>query len=176
MSFIEVMQAYFRGEQIEAIAFIIPVGVLLTAFGAVALKVERGGFAWGTAVPCILFGLVAIGVGAGIALRTPGQVADITRGYEEAPVAMIEKELPRIQKVNADFKVYFAAFGLAVAIGLALIFLVRTDWARGVGPALILVGAIGFFIDGFAERRAVPYTSALEELAEQHQVLRENSR
>ena len=67
MSFMEVMQAYFRGEQIEAIAFIIPIGVLLTAFGVIALKVERGGFAWGTAVPCILFGLLLIGVGAGIA-------------------------------------------------------------------------------------------------------------
>ncbi len=34
-----------------------------------------------------------------------------------------------------------------------------------LGPALILVGAIGFLIDGFAERRAQPYTDALESLA-----------
>jgi len=33
---------------------------------------------------------------------------------------------------------------------------------------LILVGAIGLLVDGFAERRAVPYTAALEMIAEQH--------
>jgi hypothetical protein len=175
MSFIDAMQAYFRGEQIEAIAFIIPVGILLTAFGLIALKVERGGFAWGTAVPCVLFGLVLIAVGAGVALRTPGQVAEIVKVFEQAPAVMIEKELPRMQKVNANFKVAFIAFGVAVAVGLALIFLIRTNWALGLGPALIPVGAIGFFIDGFAERRAIPYTSLLVELAEQHQVLKENS-
>lgn len=174
MSFLDVMQAYFRGEKLEAIAFIIPIGILLVAFGAVALKVERGGFAWGAAIPCFLFGLVLIATGAGIAGRTAGQVAEITKSFEEAPTTMLQKELPRIQKVNANFEVTFIAFGVAAAIGLALIFLVRTDWAKGLGSVLILIGAIGFLIDGFAERRAVPYTAALEKLAQQHQVVLEN--
>ena len=37
----------------------------------------RGGFAWGIAVPCVLFGLVLAGTGIGITLRTPGQAARI---------------------------------------------------------------------------------------------------
>ena len=160
--------------KIEAGAFIIPVGILLVTFGVIALKAERGGFAWGVAVPCLLFGLVAIGIGTGIAVRTAGQVAEITRDFEEAPTEMLAKELPRMQEVNANFKYTFVAFGLAVVVGLALIFLFRTDWARGLGPALILVGAIGFLIDGFAERRAVPYASALVELAKQHQIAQDN--
>ena len=44
------------------------------------------------------------------------------------------------------------------------------DWAHGLGPALIMIGALGFFIDGFAERRARPYTVALEALAAEHGV------
>jgi hypothetical protein len=31
-----------------------------------------------------------------------------------------------------------------------------------VGPALVLVGAVGLLVDGFAERRAHAYTAALE--------------
>ena len=41
-------------------------------------------------------------------------------------------------------------------------------WAHGVGPVLIAVGALGLFIDGFAERRARPYTAALNAQAAQH--------
>ena len=54
MSFLEIMNTYFRGEKIEALFFILPIGLALIAFGAVALKAEHGGFAWGVAVPAIL--------------------------------------------------------------------------------------------------------------------------
>jgi len=164
--FIEVMQTYFRGEKLEAIFFILPIGVLLVALGAVALKAERGGFAWGVAIPCFVFGLVLIGTGVGVGVRTSGQVAGIARSFEKEPSAIVRQELPRMEKVNANFRTTFTSFGVAAAIGLALVYLVGTDWAKGLGSVLILVGAVGFLIDGFAERRARPYTSALIELAE----------
>ena len=57
-----------------------------------------------------------------------------------------------------------------VPIGLGLRFGLKADWAHGVGPAIILIGAMGFLIDGFAERRARPYTQALELLAAEQDV------
>lgn len=47
MNFTPIMQSYFRGEKLEALFFIIPAGV---ALGVVALRAERGAFAWGIAV------------------------------------------------------------------------------------------------------------------------------
>jgi hypothetical protein len=170
MSFVEIMHAYFRGEKLEALAFILPTGVVLVALAAVALKVERGGFAWGVAVPCALFGLVLIGTGVGVGARTAGQVAALEHSYREAPAVMIGKELPRMQKVNTNFRITFFALGVLAAIGLALHYLGGAGWGRGLGSVLILAGAVGLLIDGFAERRAVPYTAALEELAAQHGV------
>jgi len=105
MPFLEVMHAYFRGERVEALYFIVPIGVAMLAFAAVTLRAERGGFAWGLAIPLI-----------GLELR----------------------------------------FGL------------KADWAHGVGPALILIGAMGSLIDSFPQRRARPYTMALEALAAEH--------
>ena len=70
MSFIEIMQTYFRGEKLEAIFFILTIGLALVVFGIVALKAESGGFAWGVAIPSILFGLVLMGTGIGVAART----------------------------------------------------------------------------------------------------------
>ena len=168
MAFLEVLNTYFKGEKLEAWFFILPVGVLLLAFGIVALKAERGGYACGVAIPCFLVGLVFIGTGIGVGARTNSQVAELIRGYESAPAEMVRAELPRMQKVNANFRTTFVAFGVLTAVGLVLIFAIRAGWAQGLGSALILVSALGFMIDGFAGRRAKPYTEALEQLAAQH--------
>jgi AcrR family transcriptional regulator len=165
MTFLDTMQAYFRGEKLEAVLFIVPLGLALMGFAVVALKVERGGFAWGVAAPCFAFGLLALITGGTVAARTARQVAAVERAWLESPAALATTELPRMEKVNADFRSYFAAFAILVAGGLTLVLVVHAPWARGLGPALILIGACGFMIDGFASRRAVPYTAALEELS-----------
>ena len=56
MPFLEIMHAYFRGERVESLYFIVPIGVAMLAFAAVTLRAERGGFAWGLAIPLIVFG------------------------------------------------------------------------------------------------------------------------
>jgi len=170
MPFLDVMHAYFRGERIESLYFIIPIGIAMVAFAAVTLRAERGGFAWGLAVPLVLFGLFAIGVGAAVGLRTSGQVAELEAGFQSDPSAMVAQELPRMQKVNDNWPIYIGMWTAMVVVGLGLRFGLKADWAHGVGPAIILIGAVGFLIDGFAERRARPYTEALEALAAQHEV------
>ena len=72
-------------------------------------------------------------------------------------------------KANSNFRVTLAAFGVVVAIGPGLVYGPRTGWALGLGAVLILCGALGLLIDGFASRRAVPYTMALQQLAIQYQ-------
>ena len=165
MPFLDVMHAYFRGERIESLYFIIPIGIAMVAFAAVTLRAERGGFAWGLAVPLVVFGLFAIGVGAAVGLRTAGQVAEIESGFQSDPGAMVAEEFPRMQKVNDSWPIYIGMWTTLVVVGLGLRFGLKADWAHGVGPAIILIGAVGFLIDGFAERRARPYTEALEALA-----------
>ena len=165
MQFLDALHTYFRGEKLEAWFFIFPVGVLLLAFAAVALKAERGGFAWGVAIPCVLAGLALIGTGVGVGSRTSGQVKELVRGYETAPREMVATEWPRMQRVNANFRTTFKVFGLLTAVGLVLTFAIRAGWAQGLGPTLILISSLGFLIDGFAGRRAVPYTEALEQLS-----------
>jgi hypothetical protein len=171
MSFTEIMHTYFRGEKLEALWFILPVGILLVIFGIVAFKAERGGFAWGVAIPCLLFGIVFIGTGIGIGARTNGQIAEIEQTYQENPAAMVQKELPRMEKVNANFKLTFVVFGILIAVGLVVHYLDGPNWGRGLGAALILISAIGLLVDGFAERRAEPYTAALEQVAEKQSTL-----
>ena len=154
MSFIEIMHTYFRGEKLEALWFILPVGILLVILGVVAVKAERGGFAWGVAIPCLLFAIILIGTGIGVGSRTNGQVAKIEQTFQENPSAMVRKELPRMEKVNANFKLTFIVFGVLAAVGLGVHYLGGPNWGRSLGAVLILIGAIGLLVDGFAERRA----------------------
>lgn len=168
MPFLDVMHTYFRGERIESLYFIVPIGIAMVAFAAVTLRAERGGFAWGLAVPLVLFGIFAIGIGAAVGLRASGQVAQLEAGFQSDPGAMVGEELPRMQKVNDSWPIYIGMWTALVLVGLGLRFGLKADWAHGVGPAIILIGAMGFLIDGFAERRARPYTEALEALAAEH--------
>ncbi|AOY64523.1 hypothetical protein Xgly_01915 [Xanthomonas citri pv. glycines] len=168
MPFIDAMHMYFRGEKIEAIYFIAVTGLLLVIFGVAALKAERGGYAWSVVIPSILFGIVLVGVGAGVGLRTDKQVAAIESGLQESPSMLVQKELPRMQKVNANFRMTYYVLGLVAALGLILHYVAGPEWGRGLGSTLVLLGAIGLLIDGFAERRAVPYTAALVRLDAEH--------
>jgi hypothetical protein len=167
MTFLEQMHDSFRGERIEALFFIAPAAVVLFILAAVAVKSEGGAFGIAMAVPRVVFGLVAFGTGLAVGLRTPSQVAALEQAYAASPGAMVAEELPRMRKVNAAWPMYLGTWTVAVLAGLVLRFLVKSDWAHGLGPGLILVGAMGFLVDGFAERRARPYTQALEALAAQ---------
>lgn len=161
---LELMQVYFRGERIEALAFILPAGLALALVGAVMLRGERDAFAWSLALPAILFGLALVGTGLGVGLRTPAQLANLAQGLASDPAAMVAAELPRMQRVNANFGLMFVGFGVLIVAGLILFYAVRSEWAQGLGIALMVGGALGLLIDGVASRRALPYTAALEQL------------
>lgn len=170
MPFLEQLQVYFRGERVEALFFIAPAALILFVVAGAAVKSEGGAFGIGMAVPMVLFGLVALGTGLAVGLRTPSQMATLEAEYAASPKVMVEKELPRMRKVNANWPIFLGTWAALVLVGLALRFGLTAEWAHGVGPGLIIVGAMGFLIDGFAERRSRPYTAALEALAQQHGV------
>jgi hypothetical protein len=162
MALLDVMHAYFRGERAEALGFILPTGLALLGFAVVATKVERPAFGWGVAIPCIAFGTLAVAIGLTVGLRTPTQVTRLEAAFAATPSAMVAQELTRIREVGRLFDLYAKGHLLCVLLGVALRFLSRADWARGSGPALILVAAFGLMIDGFAHRRCAPYVAALE--------------
>jgi hypothetical protein len=109
-------------------------------------------------------------VGGAVALRTPQQVTDLTALYQSSPATFASQEVARMAKVNAWWPVYLTTWVVFILVGLSLRFIVarwldRGDWAMGLGIALCFFGGAGLVIDGFAERRAHPYTNALLALA-----------
>lgn len=165
MPFLDTMHAYFRGERIESLYFLVPFGIFCLAVAVVAIRAERGGFGRGVAVPFLLMGLLSAGVGASVGLRTPAQVARLSEQVQADPATFVVEETARMEKVNNNWGMYLTAYMIAVVLGLGLRFGLRADWAHGLGIGLLFFGASGFIIDGFAERRARVYTAAIETFA-----------
>lgn len=163
--FLEILNTYFWGERTEALFFIVPIGFLSLVFAGIVYRTQQGGFMWGIVIPFVLLGLALLATGAVVGLRTPGQVEHLAALYEADKAAFIAEEMPRMEQVNANWPRYVAMYVVFLVIGSLLRFAVHEDWALSAGTALLLFAAIGLFIDGFAERRADPYTKALEELS-----------
>jgi hypothetical protein len=142
------------------------VAMALAGFGfAVFLWIARSSFvamAW----PLVVFGVLQIAIGLTVALRTPGQVAALEQGMAATPAATIAAETARIQKVNANFRVFKGIEVAVIVAGLlmALAFPLPGTWsAVGLGLALEAVALLVF--DAFAHHRALLYGQWLQAVA-----------
>lgn len=162
MKFQALLTQYFQGEKIEALVFILPIGILSIVFGIWLLSDRPDAFAKGVAIPFLLMGLVMTTVGGVVGYRTPSQVTALEAGLSNAPVETHKAELARMEKVNDAWPRYLWMWAAIGVLGLALRFLLKSDFAQGLGIALVFFSGIGLLVDGFAERRARPYTETLK--------------
>ena len=165
-SLLQALHTYFQGEKIEALVFILPVGLLCLVFSAWLFTDGGPGFARGVAIPFVVMGLLMGTVGAVVGLRTPAQVAALEAGFANSPEATLAVEMARMEKVNAAWPRYLVAWALFAVVGLGLRFATRSEFLQGMGIALVFFAGVALLIDGFAERRTHPYVQALTDSAE----------
>jgi hypothetical protein len=161
---LDALDTYFAAEQAESLLFL---GFGLFAWLAAGLIVWR----WrdplltGLALPLVFVGLIQIGVGASVYVRTAGQVAALKAQYQSAPATFKSEELARMQAVRSSFATYkviemaFIGIGLALAVPRKM----RRFW-RGVGLGMMLQGALMLPADLAAEARADAYIHSLQAL------------
>jgi hypothetical protein len=114
------------------------------------------------AAPLALIALAQLALGAGLWARTDGQVAELRAGLVAEPGPARERELGRMERVNANFKwieIVEAAL-IALGVGLALTMRARPT-LMAVGMGLVLQASVMLVFDLFAERRADVYTTWL---------------
>lgn len=161
MKLLEEMATYFQGEKTEALVFILPLGLLSLVFGGWLVTESKGGFARGVAIPFLLMGLLMTVVGSTVGFRTPAQVEKLQAAFAAAPESAKKEEIARMEKVNRAWPVYLVGWAAFGVVGLLLRFATRGDFTQGLGIALVFFSGVGLLVDGFAERRARPYTAAL---------------
>ena len=164
MKFLETMLPYFQGEKMEALVFILPIGLLCLVFGGWLLSEGQPGFTRGVAIPFVAMGLVISIIGATVGFRTPMQTAQIKQAFQANPAAAIQAEAVRMEKVNSAWTWYLAIWIIFGVAGLGLRLLSNSGFLNGLGIALVFFAGVGLLIDGFADRRARGYGDVLAEL------------
>lgn len=161
------MFTYFHGEKIEALVFILPLGLLSLVFGCWLLVEGRVSFARGVAIPFLVMGVALTVVGGMVGFRTPSQLRTLQQQVFTAPLPATQAELDRMTVVDGKWNRYLVMWGIMGVAGLALRFATRSDFAQGLGIALVFFSGVGLLVDGFAERRTHPYASTLREIVQQ---------
>jgi hypothetical protein len=163
MKFLETMLPYFQGEKIEALVFILPIGLLCLVFGGWLLSEGHPGFARGVAIPFIAMGLVIAVIGGTVGFRTPAQTSQIQQSYLVDPAGTIKSESIRMEKVNNAWRWYLAIWVVFAIVGLGLRLLSTSEFLNGFGIALVFFAGVGLMIDSFADRRALIYSDVINE-------------
>jgi hypothetical protein len=155
------MTSYFFAEKWEGLVFVL-VGVLAVGLTA---WLWRGPYR-GMGVPLVLVALIQIGVGGTVFLRSDAQLAQLEAQLDTAPLALREREVPRMEKVMANFRVYKIIELCIFALGVALTFAFpNRDFVYAAGIGCIAQGAFMLVLDLFAEHRGAAYLEAVRSLA-----------
>ncbi|MEN9379241.1 MAG: hypothetical protein RJB15_919 [Pseudomonadota bacterium] len=155
---------YFQGEKIEALVFILPIGLISLVFCAWLLTDDGSAYAKGLAIPFLVMGLLMTTVGAVVGYRTPGQISQLEKALKSSPEtadAALINEQQRMIKVNRAWNHYLVIWALMGVLGLLLRFVARGEFMQGLGIGLVFFCGVGLIVDGFAERRTHPYSEVL---------------
>lgn len=145
-------------------------GLIAFVLGIIALLISLYLFIYGSTYkgmlyPMALFGLIEVGVGAGLFLKTDKQVSGLMQLQAKSVAEFKKVEVPRMQKVMRNFKVLKIAWlfliGASVALGF---YFLNNDFIYSFCMGLVIQVAVLLIFDLYAEKRASAYLSYITTL------------
>jgi hypothetical protein len=161
MEVVTILRTYFSGEKSEAALILIAGAVCLLAALWLWFVVKQP-FARGLAASLLLCAVLGLSVGGSVYFRTDNQVRELVELYEKDPGRFVAQEGPRIREVVKSFGVYRIGYAIAVLLALACVFAIGRPTYHGLAVGLLVLAALGFTIDYYAEARAIAYRGGLQ--------------
>ena len=160
------IEKYFIAEKQESLVFLV-IGIIAVVLALIFYFAVKPPVYKGAALPLLILGLVQAVAGYAVFVRSDDQRVSQVYAYDMNPDQLKTIELTRMRKVKTNFLIYrWVEIGFIIA-GLVLIIIFRNDietyYWLGFGITLTLMAAELFTADWIAEKRAVSYTSQLEE-------------
>lgn len=161
------IEKYFIAEKNESLVFIV-IGVLAILAAMYFIFIQKTAFAKGIAIPLIAIAFIEITVGWTVFRRSDKDRIDMVYALDMNPGILRTEEIPRMQKVLDNFRIYrWVEISLAIT-GLLLILFCRTktEWSfwYGIGVGLAIQALLMLVADFFAEKRAWLYFESLNRL------------
>lgn len=160
------IKTYFTEEKSESVIFVIlgVCAILLALFFWLIIKYSLFN---GIAYPFLLIGIIQVLVGTTILTRTPKDIERVENIVAHDPIKIKTEELPRMEKVARDFKIYKATELILLALGLVLYFYFfnsKLPFWKGLGLGLLIQSAIMLALDLLAADRAAKYIDELQKI------------
>ena len=157
---------YFNGEKWESYLFLL-LGVLSILMSIYLLFVLKTSFWKGVAIPFILVGILELVVGYTIVRRSPVDILRVEKMINDEPQKIASEEIPRMEKVMSNFKVFRIAEIILIGIGILLMYHTLNDtFSRGLGLGLFFQASTVLSLDFFAERRGHMYLEFLNDFVQ----------
>lgn len=165
MEFEQHLLTYYRGERFEA--------ALLAAFGFLASgvafamwrSVDENSLVKGMIYPVAFLALLTVLLGSFGVYNNSRRLTDMPAAYQQAPAELVERETQRFEGrygVNSWWLPLKLLWAVLILVGMTTTLLARSDFVQGVAIGLLVIGTMGFVIDGFAHQRAKIYTKTLQ--------------
>ncbi len=157
---------YFNGEKWESYLFLV-LGVLSILISIYLVFVLKTSFWKGVAIPFILVGMLELVVGYTIVKRSPLDILRVESLIEDESQKIVTEEIPRMEKVMSNFKMFRIAEIILIALGIFLMYHTLNDtFFRGLGLGLFFQASMVLSLDFFAERRGHVYLDFLNDFVQ----------
>lgn len=164
MDFAQHLVSYYEGEWQEA-ALLTAFGVALTGVAVVMWQhADQNGLIKGFFYPIALLAAFTAMAGSFGVYNNQQRLAAMPAQYAQNQAEFVQAERNRFEGqsgVNTWWMPLKVLWAVLVIAGIAVSFTTRSDFMHGIAIGLIVIGAMGFVIDGFAHHRAKAYTAAL---------------
>jgi len=160
------IEKYFIAEKQESLVFLV-IGIAAVVLALILYFMVKTQVCRGLAVPLLVLGLMQAVAGYSVFVKSDDQRVSQVYAYDMNPDQLKTTELTRMRKVKTNFILYrWIEIGLIIT-GIILIIWFRGESGKmfwfGFGISLTLIAAELFIADFIAEKRAVYFTSLLEE-------------
>jgi hypothetical protein len=160
------IEKYFIAEKQESLVFLV-IGIAAVVLALILYFMVKTQVCRGLAIPLLVLGLMQAVAGYSVYVKSDDQRISLVYAYDMNPDQLKTTELTRMRKVETNFTIY-----RWIEIGFMVTGIILIAWFRfgsgkifwlGFGISLTLMAAELFVADFIAGKRAVYFTSLLEE-------------
>jgi hypothetical protein len=160
------IEKYFIAEKQESLVFLV-IGMAAIVLALILYFMVKTQVCRGLAVPLLVLGLMQAVAGYAVYVKSDDQRISQVYAYDMNPDQLKTTELTRMRKVKSNLIRYrWVEIGFMIT-GIILFFWFRSESGKmfwfGLGISLTLMAAELFIADFIAGKRAIHYTSLLEE-------------
>ena len=160
---IEFTTQWVKGEAFQG-KIMLFIGMLLLIAFAMILR-SNDTLMRGMMIPLALVTLICIGYGGNLIWSRQAKLKTLITEYQQSPQATIDAEKIRVSKEEKTYtmlKTY--VWPLIIVMGLVVYFIMGSDYYKGLGIGISLLGLVGLILDTTLSRRAAIYFDQLQNL------------